>query len=76
MKLYCYKCKQIKHKCFKCHIIQFTNCEFYYSYSWDDIDIYYCRQCRPITCDELYKYFKDKYNEELTIEQIRKIILE
>ena len=35
MTLFCYKCKQIKHKCFKCHIIQCTNCEdgCYYSNS-------------------------------------------
>ena len=78
IELFCYKCKQIKHKCFKCHIIQCTNCEngCYYSDNWTDIDIYYCHECRLITCDELYKYFKDKYNEELTIDQIRKIILE
>ena len=42
----------------------------------DDLDICYCHKCRPITINENFKYFKDKYNEELTIEQIRKIILE
>ena len=78
MTLFCYKCKQIKHKCFECHILYCDDCDngCYYSDNWTDIDIYYCHQCRPITCDEVFKYFKDKYNEELTIEQIRKIILE
>ena len=77
--LFCYKCKTLKHKCFQCHIIQCTNCDdgyYYCSNSWDDLDIYHYHQCRPITINEILKYFKDKYNEELTIEQIRKIILE
>ena len=75
MTLFCYKCKKIRHKCFKCHIIPCTNCEdgYFYSNSWDDIDIYYCHQCRNIKVDEIYEYFEDKYNEELSLEQIIKI---
>ena len=78
MELFCYKCNILKHKCLKCHIIHCTNCEngCYYSNSWDDIDIYYCHQCRNIKVDEIHEYFKDKYNEELTLEQITKLILE
>ena len=78
MKISCYKCKEIKHLCFKCKIMHCTNCDdgCYYSNSWNDIDINYCNKCRHITVDELYNYFKNKYNETLTLEQIKKLILE
>ena len=76
MILLCDKCKRIKHKCSKCHILHCIDCSdgCFYSTSWDDLDIYYCYKCRPITVDEIYNHFKNKYNEQLTIEQIRKLI--
>ena len=53
--------------CLKCNDGSFT------SNTYDDVDL--SHSCRNITIEELYQYFKDKYNEELTMDQIRKNIL-
>ena len=77
-KYLCGKCEtRLLVKCDKCSKLNCSYCDDGYivSYSWDDIDICHCHNCRAITIDELYTYFKDKYNESLTYEEIRKIVL-
>ena len=40
-----------------------------------DTDIYYCKQHRALRIEELHKYMIDMYNEKLSLEELRKKIL-
>ena len=74
--LLCKKCRRMTTTCIRCRITHCTDCDdgCFYSNSWDP-DVYYCKQCRPINIEELYKYIVDKYNEKLTLKEIKDLIL-
>ena len=71
----CNKCKRMTHKCMRCRITHCTDCDdgCFISNSWDP-DVYYCKRCRPINIEELYKYVVEKYNEKLTLKEIKDLI--
>ena len=70
--LACTKCFNMLHKCDKCNVLHCIDCD---DGDVDLYDIFYCHQHRDIKVDELYSYFCEKYNELLSFEDIRKIIL-
>ena len=74
--LCCKKCRRIKNKCMRCSTEHCTDCDNGYEYStWGDCDLYYCKKCRYITVEELYKYIVDKYDEKLTLKEIRDLVI-
>ena len=70
--LACTKCFNILNRCNDCNIINCTKCD---DGDVDSCDIFYCHTHRHLKVDELYNYLCEKYNESLTLEDIRKVIL-
>ena len=65
----------MKNGCMRCNLTHCSDCEDGYSYSsWGDCDIYYCKNCRSITVEELYNYIVETYKEKLTLKEIRDLI--
>ena len=71
------KCNGYLHMCMKCKRVHCIDCDdgACVSTSWDDLDVYYCHNCREIRLEELYSFFKNKYNEKDSLKEIRKQIL-
>ena len=71
----CPKCNQIYDGCVHCHktLCDCVEWKIEYDYAGDMI---FCIPCFELQDGEtqLYKYFKDKYNEQLTLDDIQKII--
>ena len=71
----CPKCNQIYDGCVHCHKTLCGCVEWKIEYDYGG-DLTYCLSCfneqDPET--QLYKYFKEKYNEQLSLSEIQKII--
>ena len=73
-KYICLKCNRQYNACHQCskRLCNYINYKVEYDYG----DEYLCIECfekqDPLT--NLYKYFKKKYNETMTLEQIQKIM--
>ena len=71
----CTKCNKLFDGCMNCHktLCDCIECKVEYDYGGD---LYFCIKCfegqDPQT--NLYKYFRDKYNETLTLQEIQNII--
>ena len=71
----CLTCNREFNRCIMCHkfLCNCTNNEIKYEYG---AETHYCKSCfeKQDELINLYNYFKNKYNEQLTLIEIQKII--
>ena len=68
----CPTCNCIRENCIKCNALVCVDCD------GGEMDtngeLYFCRKHKKLTIDELYNYVVKKYDEKLTLDEIRELV--